>query len=144
MRLVRLSRMVGAAMAAIFALAALQATAGAPSFGFGSRGGGSAQAPACVPVPAAECGSVRVPLFRSKPAGRAIDIGYVLIHHRDRLKAWSPDDPETRSLQLLVEHRRRLVGDRTRISNRLTALRRQYTRLLVARGGRTGSVIDLT
>ena len=36
-----------------------------------------------MPVPAAECGSVRVPLFRSKPAGPKIDIGYVLIRHRD-------------------------------------------------------------
>jgi hypothetical protein len=83
MRLVRLSGMVGAALAAIFALAALPATAGAPSFGFGSRSGGPAQAPACVPVPAAVCGSVRVPLFRSKPAGPTIDIRYALIRHRD-------------------------------------------------------------
>ncbi len=50
----------------------------------------------------------------------------LLIHHRDRLKAWMPDDETTRTLQLLVEHRRRLVGDQTRISNRLTALLKGY------------------
>jgi len=37
-----------------------------------------------------------------------------------------PDDERTRTLQLLVEHRRRLVGDQTRISNRLTALLKGY------------------
>ncbi|MCA1602177.1 MAG: IS110 family transposase [Acidobacteria bacterium] len=31
----------------------------------------------------------------------------LLIHHRERLKAWMPDDERTRTLQLLVEHRRR-------------------------------------
>jgi transposase len=50
----------------------------------------------------------------------------LLIHHRERLKAWMPDDERTRTLQLLVEHRRRLVGDQTRISNRLTALLKGY------------------
>ena len=50
----------------------------------------------------------------------------LLIHHRERLKAWLPDDERTRTLQLLVEHRRRLVGDQTRISNRLTALLKSY------------------
>ncbi len=50
----------------------------------------------------------------------------LLIHHRERLKTWLPDDERTRTLQLLVEHRRRLVGDQTRISNRLTALLKGY------------------
>jgi transposase len=50
----------------------------------------------------------------------------LLVHHRERLKAWTPDDEKTRTLQLLVEHRRRLVGDQTRISNRLTALLKGY------------------
>jgi transposase len=50
----------------------------------------------------------------------------LLIHHRERLKAWLPDDDQTRTLQLLVEHRRRLVGDQTRLSNRLTALLKGY------------------
>ena len=46
--------------------------------------------------------------------------------HRDRLRRWRPGDERTRTLQLLVEHRRRLVGDRTRTSNRLTALLKCY------------------
>jgi transposase len=50
----------------------------------------------------------------------------LLLHHRDRLKAWLPEDEKTRELQYLVEHRRRLVGDRTRTSNRMTALLKLY------------------
>jgi transposase len=50
----------------------------------------------------------------------------LLLHHRERLRAWVPDDERTRSLRLLVEHRRRLVGDRTRLSNRLTSLLKCY------------------
>ena len=50
----------------------------------------------------------------------------LLIHHRERLKAWMPDDERTRTLQLLVEHRRRLVGDQTRTSNPMTALLKGY------------------
>src|SRR5258708_5743944 len=47
-------------------------------------------------------------------------------HHRDRLRPWHPDDQKTCTLRLLVEQRRRLTGDRTRISNRLTALLKGY------------------
>ena len=54
----------------------------------------------------------------------AVDL---LIHHHDRLKAWMPDDEKTRTLQYLVEHRRRVVSDRTRISNRMTALLKLYS-----------------
>jgi transposase len=50
----------------------------------------------------------------------------LLQHHRERLKAWRPDDEPTRTLRLLVEQRRRLINDRTRISNRLTALLKCY------------------
>ncbi len=32
----------------------------------------------------------------------------ILTYHRDRLKAWRPDDEKTRTLQYMVEHRRRL------------------------------------
>jgi hypothetical protein len=46
--------------------------------------------------------------------------------HRDRLHAWLPDDPLTRQLRLMVEYRRKLVGDRIQITNRLTALLKQY------------------
>ena len=80
MRLAPLS--LAAPVVAMALVAALPAAAGPPSPA-GPAGGGAAQAPGCVPVPAAECGSVRVPLFRSRPAGPKIDIGYVLIRHRD-------------------------------------------------------------
>lgn len=48
------------------------------------------------------------------------------LHHRQRLTPWEPDDTLTRTLRFLVEQRRRLVGDRTRINNRLTALLKLY------------------
>ena len=81
MRVVRRSGMVGVALAVTVAVAALPA-GGAPSLPRSSVGG-AAQTPGCVPVAAAECGSVRVPLFRSRPSGPMIDIGYALIRHRD-------------------------------------------------------------
>jgi transposase len=46
--------------------------------------------------------------------------------HRDRLRVWQPDDALTRQLRLLVEHRRRTVADRTRLTNRLKALLKTY------------------
>jgi transposase len=46
--------------------------------------------------------------------------------HSERLKAWYPDDDQTRTLRYLTEHRRRLVGDQTRITNRLTSLLKCY------------------
>jgi transposase len=46
--------------------------------------------------------------------------------HRERLRAWLPEDEKSRTLQYLVEHRRKLIGERTRISNRLTALLKGY------------------
>jgi len=51
------------------------------SFALGLRA--AAPAASCVPVPGAECGSIRVPLSRSTPRGQTIDVAYVLIHHRD-------------------------------------------------------------
>ena len=75
MRFRSLSGLVGAALAAIFAVTA-------PASGSGPSSGAAAQVPGCVPAPA-ECGSVRVPLFRSRPAGPMIDVAYVLVRHRD-------------------------------------------------------------
>jgi pimeloyl-ACP methyl ester carboxylesterase len=60
------------------------AAAAEPWVGLGSGSPFLAQAPECVPVPGAECGSVRVPLFRSRPKGAAIAIGYVLLRHTDQ------------------------------------------------------------
>jgi len=50
----------------------------------------------------------------------------LVMHHRDRLRRLDPDTPETRLLQMLVEHRRKLVDEKTRLSNRLTAWLRMY------------------
>ena len=45
----------------------------------------------------------------------------MLVRHRDKLRPLNPDTPQTRALQFLVKARRRLVDERTRASNRLTA-----------------------
>ena len=50
----------------------------------------------------------------------------ILLRHRDRLKAWQPEEPVTRQLQLLVEARRRFVADRVRLSNRLENALKSY------------------
>jgi transposase len=46
--------------------------------------------------------------------------------HRHKLRPWKADDPLTRTIVLLVEARRKLVNDRTRLTNRLRALLKQY------------------
>ena len=46
--------------------------------------------------------------------------------HRDRLRAWVPDDEQTRKLQMLVEYRRKTVNDRTRLVNRLRSFLKAY------------------
>ncbi len=50
----------------------------------------------------------------------------VLRRHRDRLRPLRPDTVETRTLQLLVEQRRKLVDEKTRQKNRLTAELKLY------------------
>ena len=59
-------------------------------------------------------------------ASDAAYLAELLLSHRDHLRAWQPDDEQTRTLRYLVEHRRRLVDDRTRISNRVTSLLKCY------------------
>jgi transposase len=46
--------------------------------------------------------------------------------HREKLKPWLPDEEHTRTLQFLVEHRRKLVNDKTRLTNRLTSVLKGY------------------
>jgi hypothetical protein len=86
------SRFLASTVAALAATAAAAPAAAAdftapPAAGIGSLGAATglrfAQAPACPPVARIECGSLRVPLFHAKPAGRAIDVGYALMRHRD-------------------------------------------------------------
>jgi transposase len=47
-------------------------------------------------------------------------------HHCDRLKPWIPDDSESRSLQKLVEFRRKVIALRTRLTNGLTQALKEY------------------
>lgn len=46
--------------------------------------------------------------------------------HRDRLHAWRPDDELTRTLTLLVQYRRDLVDNGTRLTNQLSSLLKLY------------------
>ncbi len=46
--------------------------------------------------------------------------------HRDKLRRLDPDTPETRTLQFLVEERRKFVHEKTRYSNRLTSHLKMY------------------
>src|SRR5467141_3760609 len=50
----------------------------------------------------------------------------LLLKHRDKLKPLQPQSPAMRVLAQLVEHRRRLVGDKVRCTNRLTSTLKNY------------------
>lgn len=72
-----------------------------------------------------------------------VDAGLLLemVHlHRNKLRPWTPDDPLTRELCLLVEYRRRLVDDRTYLTNRLQALLKQYFPQALDWAGELGSL----
>jgi len=56
-------------------------------------------------------------------AGLLLD---VLTLHRNKLRRLNPDTPETRTLQFLVEERRKFVHEKTRYSNRLTSHLKMY------------------
>jgi transposase len=50
----------------------------------------------------------------------------LLLTHRDKLQPLNPQSPTMRALEQLVEHRRRVVGDKVRITNRLTSTLKNY------------------
>src|SRR6266566_8593509 len=50
----------------------------------------------------------------------------LLCTHRDTLQPLKPQSPAMRALAQLVEHRRRVVGDKVRITNRLTSTLKNY------------------
>ena len=50
----------------------------------------------------------------------------LLLKHRDKLTPLVPQSPTMRALAQLVEHRRRLVGDTVRLTNRLTSALKNY------------------
>jgi transposase len=59
----------------------------------------------------------------------------LVCHHPDRFHPWQPDDPETRSLQLLTEARRRWVDQQTALTNQLTQLLKGYYPQALERAG---------
>jgi len=64
---------------------------------------------------------------RAKDDGKdAQYLAQLLLTHHDKLKAWQPDDCQTRQLQQLVVHRRAVIDERTSLTNRLKALLKQY------------------
>ena len=50
----------------------------------------------------------------------------LLLTHRDKLRPLNPQSPTMRALAQLVEHRRRVVGDKVRLTNRLTSTLKNY------------------
>lgn len=50
----------------------------------------------------------------------------LLLKHRDRLRAWRPDDETTRMIGILGEDRRKLIALRTRLTNALKSRLKQY------------------
>jgi len=46
--------------------------------------------------------------------------------HRDKLRAWKPDDELTRSIKILTETRRKTITLRTRMTNKLKAMLKEY------------------
>jgi transposase len=50
----------------------------------------------------------------------------LLLTHRDKLQPLRPQSPTMRALAQLVEYRRRVVGDKVRITNRLTSTLKNY------------------
>jgi transposase len=64
---------------------------------------------------------------RAKDDGKdAQYLAELLFTHHSKLKAWHPDDAQTRRLQQLVSHRRSVIDERTALSNRLKSLLKQY------------------
>ena len=84
---------------------------------------------ALYPVHPATVSRFRAALFPSGAKGDPGDAALlldILLHHRQHLRRLDPDTPDTRLLLLLVEQRRKLVDERTRHSNRLTAWLKMY------------------
>ena len=81
------------------------------------------------PIPASMSASYRKTFVPSGAKDDPTDAGWsldLLLRHRDRLRRLEPDDANTRLLLLLVENRRRLVDDKTRLALRLQDCLQQY------------------
>ena len=65
----------------------------------------------------------------------------ILARHREKLSPLRPDTAETRTIQFLVEERRKLVDQKTACTNRLTAHLKMYFPQALAWFGELGSPI---
>jgi len=86
------------------------------------------------PVPASMSASYRKTFVPSGAKDDPTDAGWILdllLRHRDRLRPLQPDDHQTRLLLMLVEDRRQLIDDKTRLSLRLQDCLKQYFPQLV-------------
>jgi hypothetical protein len=70
-------------------------------------------------------GGQPVAIAKSDPSDANL-LADLLVRHREKLRRFDPDTTDTRMLQFLVEGRRKLVNDKTRYSNRLTAHFKMY------------------
>jgi transposase len=89
---------------------------------------------ALFPVPASMSASYRKTFVPSGAKDDPGDAGWILdqlLRHRDRLRRLDPDDANTRLLLMLVEDRRQLVDDKTRLALRLQDCLNQYFPQLV-------------
>src|SRR5712664_4215932 len=57
---------------------------------------------------------------KDDPTDAALQLA-LLLTHRDKLRPLHPQSPTMRALAQLVEHRRRVVGDKVRLTHRLTS-----------------------
>jgi len=81
------------------------------------------------PIHSGSAANFRAALYPSGNKNDPLDADLLLellVHHRARLRRLSPDSEATRRLQQLVEGRRKLVNEKTRQSNRLTAQLKIY------------------
>jgi transposase len=60
--------------------------------------------------------------------------------HRERLRAWQPDDEATRTLSLLVAYRRHLVDSQTNLTNQLSSLLKLYFPQALKWAGRLATI----
>jgi transposase len=87
------------------------------------------------PVPASMSASYRKTFVPSGAKDDPSDASWILdllLRHRDRLRRLEPDDANTRLLLMLVEDRRQLVDDKTRLKLRLQDCLQQYFPQLVS------------
>jgi len=89
---------------------------------------------ALFPVPGSMSASYRKTFVPSGAKDDPTDAAWILdllLRHRDRLRRLQPDDANTRLLLMLVEDRRQLVDDKTRLTLRLQDCLKQYFPQLV-------------